>query len=431
MFAQLFGSYLESNNIIDSDVKSSMQEKLSSSRTRLGVIAVTEGLISSEQADEINHIQVTENKRFGDIAIEKGYLKPTDIDKLISLQGNEFNKYIQLLGDEAGFDMSTINSHLEAFKKVNGFTEEEFNSLKADNYKALIDLYCPVGDNAIRKLVEVVINNVTRFVSTDFYFDRLKKVNDLDYAVTIGIKGLEASKNIYLGFSALDNVKGITALASEYAIDVELLTSNDVYDAVGEFANMNMGLLSSEISDSLNIELLPPNVYIGQKARGTCYILPIHLHDTVFHVVVSASEDFSIGDNEYIITSNKCEVYDEETTNKRVVIVDDSIFVRKVLRGILEGANYTIVGEATNGIEAIDLYKKLKPDILTLDITMPEMDGIEALKGIMEFDSSAKVVMVSAAGQQNKIVEAIKLGASLFITKPFENDNVIDSINRL
>jgi len=110
------------------------------------------------------------------------------------------------------------------------------------------------------------------------------------------------------------------------------------------------------------------------------------------------------------------------------MIVDDAIFMRMKLKDILEKNGYEVVAEAQNGADAIEKYKAERPDIVTMDITMPEMDGIEALKGIKKIDASAKVIMCSAMGQQAMVMEAIQSGALDFIVKPFETDRVIDSI---
>lgn len=115
----------------------------------------------------------------------------------------------------------------------------------------------------------------------------------------------------------------------------------------------------------------------------------------------------------------------------RILIVDDSRTSRKILRGLLEESGHEIVAEAENGEEGVEKYKEFKPDITTLDITMPVMDGLEALSKIKEFDSGAKVIMVTAAGQQNKMVEAIKNGASEFVTKPFEKENILKIIDKM
>ncbi|MBR6628146.1 MAG: response regulator [Lachnospiraceae bacterium] len=114
-----------------------------------------------------------------------------------------------------------------------------------------------------------------------------------------------------------------------------------------------------------------------------------------------------------------------------IVVVDDSAMSRKILRVILEEAGYSIVAEAADGVEAVEAYKQYKPELITLDITMPNLDGIGALKQIMEFDAKAKAVMITAAGQQNKIIEALKIGAEKFITKPFDKDEVIKSIDAI
>ena len=115
----------------------------------------------------------------------------------------------------------------------------------------------------------------------------------------------------------------------------------------------------------------------------------------------------------------------------RILIVDDSRTSRKILRNILEEAGHSIVGEAMDGQDGISKYKDIRPDIITLDITMPVMDGLETLKNIKQEDPEAKVIMVTAAGQQNKMIDAIKLGASEFVTKPFEAEEIIKMVNKL
>ena len=115
----------------------------------------------------------------------------------------------------------------------------------------------------------------------------------------------------------------------------------------------------------------------------------------------------------------------------RILIVDDSRTSRKIPRNILEAAGHTIAGEAMDGQDGLNKYKALSPDIVTLDITMPIMDGLEALKRIRTEDPEARIIMVTAAGQQNKMIDAIKLGASEFVTKPFESDEILKMVNKL
>lgn len=113
---------------------------------------------------------------------------------------------------------------------------------------------------------------------------------------------------------------------------------------------------------------------------------------------------------------------------KNVLIVDDSRTSRRILKDILERAGYNIVGEAINGKEGVTAYAKLLPDIVTMDITMPEMDGIEALRQIKKDFPDSRIVMITAAGQKDKMMEAIKHGATEFVSKPFVEETVIEAL---
>ncbi|PHV71518.1 two-component system response regulator [Sporanaerobium hydrogeniformans] len=110
------------------------------------------------------------------------------------------------------------------------------------------------------------------------------------------------------------------------------------------------------------------------------------------------------------------------------LVVDDAIFMRTVLKKMLTEAGFNVVGEAGNGLQAIEMAKMLQPDIVTLDITMPEMDGIQAIDKILEVSPNTKIIMCSAMGQHSKVVEAIKQGAKDFIVKPFEKTRVLQAI---
>ncbi len=116
---------------------------------------------------------------------------------------------------------------------------------------------------------------------------------------------------------------------------------------------------------------------------------------------------------------------------KRVLVVDDSRTSRRVLKDILDKAGYEVTGEAINGKEAVELYDRLLPDVVTMDITMPEMDGLQALKAIKSSDADAKVIMCSAMGQQAMVIESIQNGAKDFIVKPFQADRVIEAVKKV
>ena len=115
----------------------------------------------------------------------------------------------------------------------------------------------------------------------------------------------------------------------------------------------------------------------------------------------------------------------------KVLIVDDAAFMRISIKNMLTKNGYEVVGEADNGAVGVEMYKELRPDIVTMDITMPEMSGLDALKEITKVDPQAKVVMVSAMGQEAMVREAIVSGAKGFIVKPFKEDGIIAAIKKL
>jgi two-component system chemotaxis response regulator CheY len=114
----------------------------------------------------------------------------------------------------------------------------------------------------------------------------------------------------------------------------------------------------------------------------------------------------------------------------RILVADDAAFMRMMIKNILTQNGHEVVGEAENGAEAVERYAELKPDVTTMDITMPEKDGIAALKEILAADPSAKVVMCSALGQEAKVIESIRSGAKDFVVKPFQQDRVLSAVTK-
>ena len=115
----------------------------------------------------------------------------------------------------------------------------------------------------------------------------------------------------------------------------------------------------------------------------------------------------------------------------RILLVDDAAFMRKVIKDTLSKAGYTDLHEAVDGADAVEKYNSLKPDLVLMDITMPNMDGLEALKAIRGFDANANVVMCSAMGQETMVIDAIRSGAKDFIVKPFKPERVLKTVTSI
>lgn len=116
---------------------------------------------------------------------------------------------------------------------------------------------------------------------------------------------------------------------------------------------------------------------------------------------------------------------------KKVLITDDTAFMRMTLRNVLEKNGYEIAGEAEDGLQAVEKYEQFKPDLVTMDITMPNMDGITAIKKIVEKNPDAKIVVVSAMGQKALVIEALNAGAKDFIVKPFQPDRIVEALGKV
>jgi two-component system chemotaxis response regulator CheY len=129
--------------------------------------------------------------------------------------------------------------------------------------------------------------------------------------------------------------------------------------------------------------------------------------------------------------NRKAELKEELQVGRQVLITDDTAFMRMTLRNILEKNGYEVVGEAEDGQVAVDRYAELRPDLVTMDVTMPKMDGITAIKKIMEIDPQAKIIVCSAMGQKALVIEALNAGARDFIVKPFQADRIINAVQKV
>ena len=115
----------------------------------------------------------------------------------------------------------------------------------------------------------------------------------------------------------------------------------------------------------------------------------------------------------------------------RVLIADDALFMRNMIREVFSGDEFEVIGEAANGVEAVEKYKELRPDITTMDIVMPQKSGIEAVREIIKINKDAKIVMCSALGQESLVMEAIEAGAADFIVKPFKPEKVLEIVKKV
>ncbi|MGN0318642.1 MAG: response regulator [Lachnospira sp.] len=432
MFSQLFGKYLVEKNILSKSMLDDINGKMSSTRAKLGVIAISQGMISEEQAETINKLQTQRDAKFGTIATEEGILTDEQVEKLLELQGSTYVKFVQLVSEAGGYKVSEVEQFVVDFQKENGFDDKEMQGLKDDNFDDVIPVFAFSSKPYITDICSLALRNITRFVSTDFYVEKIKHINLLEYRCLCGQK-IVGDVNITIAFAAKDDGKGIVEVANGFTKENLTSAGIEAYDAVGEFVNCISGLFATALSKKdIKTEILPQFSYENQFAKGDAYAFPIYINETELILYVSVDENVTVGEMPVIrkMSINEGSELSEDSKGT-AVIVDDSGMSRKMLRSILEKGGYTVIAEASDGLEGVLAYKQYSPDVITLDITMPNLDGVEALRQIRDYDPDANAIMITAAGQQNKVIEALKIGAKKFITKPFDPEEIIKSMNEL
>ena len=433
MFCQLFGKYLlEKKEINDFDYETLINEQMSV-RVRLGTIAVEEGLLTEEQVKDINRQQMTQDRRFGDIAVEMGLLKDSQVGELLARQGDSYLQFVQLITDMTDITKEKLDNYLVDFRKQSGFTEAEMEALKRDDIDELLPIYIATAKSHIVDIAGLFLRNIMRFVSRDFYIEKAYRAKEYAYE-HLASQEMSGDASIFIAIGEKEDQGAFLKVASGFAGQDLKNAVEDVYDSVGEFINVTSGLFASAMSvKKLDVDMEPPLGFPGQKATGDFYVLPVVIEDKRLELLISVNADFVPGETPIKTGSITHDHTESGAANNgaRVLIVDDSRMSRQMLKNILEKGGFQVVGEAENGINGVKAYHTLRPDAVTLDITMPEMDGLTALEEILKLDPDAKACMITAAGQQDKLIRALRAGARRFISKPFNEEEILRNMNEV
>lgn len=432
MFSQLFGKYLVEKNVITDDDYKDIINKQLSVRVKLGTIATAQGLLTEEEVTAINELQKQSDRRFGDIAVEKKLLSAEQVDALLKKQGNPYMQFLEVLLESGKVKASAMDNYLASFQKENGFSDADMDALKNDDFDKLVPIFAVSAKPYVSELAGLVIRNINRFVTRDFYIEKIKHIHTLKYSHTTGQK-LVGDDSLYLALVDESDQNAFVKIASAFSGNAYVSADEDAFDAVCEFININSGLFASEASrKKISLDMEPTFAYKNQCVEGDFYILPIYIENHAIHLLIAVNSEMKMGDTPFHYSSEITATASDNANSKgTILVVDDSKMSRNMLRALVEEAGYSVVAEAGDGEAAIEAYKEYQPDMVTLDITMPKMDGIEALKRIMEINPSAKVIMITRAGQESKLIEAIKVGAERFITKPFEKEEVLNCIKNV
>lgn len=277
MFSQFFGNYLVENQKITAEQLSSCMDYIKANRVKLGLIAENEGLLTRSQADELNQLQMQTDKRFGDLAVEKGYLTDTDVTYLLGRQGNPYLIFVQALEENAYLTRQEIDHALKDFQSSNNFSDEVVKAIQNGDIENMLPAFIDTEHEKYIPFVGLTLRNVIRFVSSYIRVGRATITDSLS-ARYIAYQYTTGDYEGFLGFTADDD--SILAMAEAYAKEKFDTVDEDALDAVCEFTNCVNGLYATELSYSgTSIDMLPPEFLFDTtiKGDGDFLIVPLYI----------------------------------------------------------------------------------------------------------------------------------------------------------
>lgn len=294
MFGQYLGDYLMKNNQITSDQFADIIDYQDNHRAKLGLIAVSEGLLSASQAEELNRLQITQDKRFGDLAIDKKYLTESDISHLLRLQGNPYLIFIQAL--EENHIMSTEDAEVLVadFQKERHFSNSDLNAIKNGEIDALISVFVQKEDKLYNSLIGLALRNIVRFVTSHFRIEHAEQVQTYTNNY-IAFQRTEGDHSGLLAFASNDD--SILKIANGYAREIFDLVDEESLDSVCEFINCINGLFATQLShENVDIDMLPPEFRINgfTLTADDIIVLPIYTCNKRIDILISINGNVDI-----------------------------------------------------------------------------------------------------------------------------------------
>lgn len=294
MFANIFGDYLVKNGKITKEQFVYVMEEQKKTRVKLGLIAVSEKMITDKQADEINRKQAVMDKRFGDIAVELGYLRPEQVTKLLSLQGNPYMVFIQTITDKGYMLLKDLEDALISFQQENNFSDADIEAIKSGDVDRIIPVYLPEVPALTKELILVAVRTINRLISTDISIQKAEFVSSYS-ANAIAMQHMKGDCNVTTGFSGNQyGLAGMLAIANTYAGEEFDKLELDALDSISEFINIINGLFATSLSyQRVETELLPPvfaeNVVTLNGEKQFC-VVPLTIMGNAVSLIVSTEE---------------------------------------------------------------------------------------------------------------------------------------------
>lgn len=295
MFGVYFGKYLQDVGVLSKEQYEDIIEKSRTARVKMGLLAVNEGLMSPAQAEEVNQIQAMKDARFGDIAVEKGYLTEDQVGLLLKKQGDAYLLFVQELVERKILSLEEIQRHLNHFKKYERFTALDIDALKSSDIDKIIPLFTKdcAAPGVLKDYVALMARNIIRFVDNKVRFERMEAANTYTNKY-IASQGFSGDYEIFIGLAG-DGNKYIAEKFSNFEFeDID----EDCLDAVCEFINVSNGIYASKLSEEeINLDMLPPNMYTevtNVSSDGLMYVMPCFFKDKRVDLVICMESKWHI-----------------------------------------------------------------------------------------------------------------------------------------
>lgn len=293
MFCRCFGNYLVGRHIITKKQLDLILEYRRHNRVKLGLIAVEQKLLTPARAEEVNRLQMRMDKRFGDIAIEKGYLSEKDVEKLLGLQGNPYLIFVQGAEDYNIMSKEKVDVCLLGFQKEFAYTSEQMEAFKGGDIEKTVEALTKAKEPYL-SMISLILKNIIRFVSTDLSVGELTHVTE----VTANYIALQELKGSYSAMLALTCMKDeLLKIASPFAKEEFERVDADALDSVCEFINCTNGIFASKLSfEDVDLDMLPPQSYEGVtlQSEGGFHVLPVEVSGEWINLILNVKSEWCI-----------------------------------------------------------------------------------------------------------------------------------------
>ena len=291
MLDRLLGKYMVDKGILTRDQLRQVYHVHENNRAKLGVIAVSEKLMSIAQAEQVNSLQATIDKRFGDLAVERGYLTAPQVSRLLELQKNSYLAFVQAIIDLGYFTMERMVTIESDFRKDQGLTETDLNDLKEGDIEKIVPSFIDMDNPIVKKMFAMGVKNLYRLVDNHVYIGKAYVVNSLRDEV-VGYQKFHGDENATVAiFGKTDDVQ---KMAIAYTKEEFIETEEDALDAVCELINCMNGLYASDRSrDNIRIELEPPvfRTMFSEERGAELVVLPVYISGGMIKYCIAASKD--------------------------------------------------------------------------------------------------------------------------------------------